>query len=82
MQNWVNILGRSQEEDKGIKLAIVALTITMLDLDLEPHIYSVSRELGAKIGERHFRIFYKNTALCIESKRKNCTQSTQINSHC
>lgn len=41
MQNWVNILGRSQEEDKGIKLAIVALIITMLDLDLEPHIYSV-----------------------------------------
>ena len=53
MQNWANILGRSQEEDKGIKLAIVALTITMLNLDLEPHIYSVfSRELGAKIGER------------------------------
>ncbi|MGC2670075.1 MAG: hypothetical protein WA220_12930 [Candidatus Nitrosopolaris sp.] len=41
MQNWANILGRSQEEDKGIKLAIVALTITMLDLDLEPQIYSV-----------------------------------------
>jgi hypothetical protein len=39
MQNWANILGRSQEEDKGIKLAIVALTITMLDL--EPHTYSV-----------------------------------------
>jgi hypothetical protein len=57
MQNWANILGRSQEEDKGIKLAIVALTITMLNLNLEPHIYSVSRELGAKIGERPFRIF-------------------------
>ena len=41
MQNWANILGRSQEEDKDIKLAIVALTITMLDLDLEPQIYSV-----------------------------------------
>lgn len=40
MQNWVNIPGRSQEEDKGIKTAIVALTITMLDLDLEPQIYS------------------------------------------
>jgi len=41
IQNWANIL-RSQEEDKRIKLAIVAANNHYAGLDLEPHSYSVA----------------------------------------
>lgn len=41
MQNWANILRRSQEEDKRIKLAIVMANNHYAGLDLEPQIYFV-----------------------------------------
>jgi hypothetical protein len=41
MQNWANILRRSQEEDKRIKLAIVTANNHYAGLDLEPQIYFV-----------------------------------------
>jgi hypothetical protein len=55
MKNWVNILRRSQEEDRRIKLAIVAGTIIIRVRSWNRKFIlwyrkSSFRELGAKIG--------------------------------